>query len=195
VGKIIDYRSPNWGCAGGEERGEFCNANDRDADAARSCPYGCEGPCRYPSVSFGELGEGDLERGKKALEAFDVVLITETFDEEDQRAFLADVLSVPREGEVDGNGEELGIRESNSNWSHLHGNAGIGKEKDEGGEDSKYIYRNILKNLAPEVHETLNEENKLEKKLYKYAVELNQRQLEQWKKEVNWNNEYFNTKQ
>ncbi len=201
MGKIIEYRSPNWECAGGEEQDAFCNAGDRDADAARTCPYGCEGPCAYPSVSFGELGEGDLERGKKALEAFDVVLITETFDGEDQRAFLADVLSVPREGVVDGEGEELGIRERNSNWSHLlrwdRDGEEIEEEREEEEEqkegDSKYFYRNILKNLVPKVYDMMMEENKLEMELYKYAWELNQKQLERWKREVNWKDEYLNT--
>mmetsp|Transcript_20044 Transcript_20044/g.41727 ORF Transcript_20044/g.41727 Transcript_20044/m.41727 type:complete len:484 (+) Transcript_20044:222-1673(+) len=159
-GKIESYDVPDWACSGGDNPRGYCTRHTRD-----KCPHGCEGPCMYPSLSFGELTEYDLERAKKALERFDVVLITETFDQRDQKAFLADVLSSPR---------GFSIGNVNSNLS----------KKDE--ENKNSFYGRLLRSLAPEAYEMLEKENEFEIALYRHAVWLNHEQTWRWKKEVGW---------
>ncbi len=173
--KIRSYSSPNWRCAGDESPIGYCTTDHE------GCPDGCEGPCKYPSISFGKLTRNDLERGKKALEAFDVVLITESFDDAKQLAFLADVLSAPR---------GFGIGNENSYLNHNYGiddcdglrRCARNREKHE----TNVFYRTLLQNLAKDAYDVLVDENELELEFFNHAVELNKMQVEQWKNEVQW---------
>mmetsp|Transcript_28584 Transcript_28584/g.58659 ORF Transcript_28584/g.58659 Transcript_28584/m.58659 type:complete len:495 (+) Transcript_28584:168-1652(+) len=165
--KIDSYSSPNWRCAGDENPIGYC-ISDHEV-----CPNGCEGPCKFPSISFGKLTKDDLERAKMSLRGFDIVLITESFDDAKQRAFLADVLSAPREFE---------IGDDNSYLNHDFDM----KEKWKKQHETNVFYRTLLRNLAKDAHRMLNEENRLEYEFYQYAVHLNKMQVEQWKNEVQW---------
>eukprot|EP00569_Conticribra_weissflogii_P001511 CAMPEP_0171354180 /NCGR_PEP_ID=MMETSP0878-20121228/44574_1 /TAXON_ID=67004 /ORGANISM="Thalassiosira weissflogii, Strain CCMP1336" /LENGTH=574 /DNA_ID=CAMNT_0011860145 /DNA_START=195 /DNA_END=1919 /DNA_ORIENTATION=- len=173
--KIDSYSSPNWRCAGDENPIGYC-ISDHEV-----CPNGCEGPCKFPSISFGKLTKDDLERGEKSLEAFDVVLITETFDDATQREFLADVLSAPR---------EFGIGNDNSFLSHDYGTDNGGgvwnSARNHDKQETNTFYRTLLRNLAIDAYDVLVDENELELEFYRYAVELNKMQVEQWKSEVRW---------
>ncbi len=165
--KITSYSSPNWRCAGDENPIGYCISEHE------VCPDGCEGPCKYPSISFGELTKDDLERAKMALRGFDVVLITESFDDAKQRAFLADVLSAPREFEIGNDNAYL-----NHNYHR--------KEKWKMQYKTNTFYRTLLQNLAQDAYLMLKEENRLEYEFYHYAIQLNEMQVEQWKDEVKW---------
>ncbi len=159
--KIESYDVPEWACIGGDSPSGYCARHRGD-----TCPNGCEGPCIYPSLSFGKLTEYDLERAMKALEKFDVVLITETFDQPDQKAFLSDVLSAPR---------GFSMANVNSNLRGTHDD-----------DDKNAFYGRLLRTLAPEAYEMLARENEFEIALYRHGVWLNREQTRRWKKEVGW---------
>ena len=59
------------------------------------CPNGCNGPCDYPVSAWGPLDQKDVSNAIQALDQYDAVFITETFANDDQAAFLADVMGVP----------------------------------------------------------------------------------------------------
>lgn len=133
------------------------------------CPNGCDGPCFYPAISRGPLSSTDLSRAKFALEGFDIILLTETLDDIDQMAFLADVLGIPR---------NVTIPSGKSR-------ANINTKKDSTREKTHY-YRDLMYNLTfnRRLVQRLLDENALEIELYEYAVELNRRMVESWKREV-----------
>ena len=60
---------------------------------------GCDGPCFYPSVAWGEMKSQDVTRAVNALKEFDAVLLMEKLDDQDQSEFLSDVLGVPRDAD------------------------------------------------------------------------------------------------
>ena len=144
-------------------KGDSCNKSPE------VCPNGCDGPCLYPVISRGPLTSTDLSRAKFALEGFDIILLTETLDDVDQMAFLADVLGIPRNVTIPS--------------GKLRAN--INTKKDSMREKTHY-YRDLMYNLTfnRRLVQRLLDENALEIELYEYAVELNRRMVESWKREV-----------
>jgi hypothetical protein len=143
--------------------GDSCNKSPE------VCPHGCDGPCFYPAIARGPLTSTDLSRAKFALEGFDIILLTETLDDIDQMAFLADVLGIPRNVTIPS--------------GKLRAN--INTKKDSMREKTHY-YRDLMYNLTfnRRLVQRLLDENALEIELYEYAVELNRRMVESWKREV-----------
>lgn len=140
-----------------------CNSRDD------VCPNYCDGPCFYPAAAWGPLDERDLSRAIHSLEGFDLVLLTETLDNADQQALLADTLGIPRS-----------INRSNNEM-----NANVEKE---GSRELTHYYRDLMSSLThldPLVN-ALIEENRLEIELYEHAVRLNKIMTEKWKREVSW---------
>ncbi|KAL3781785.1 hypothetical protein HJC23_009215 [Cyclotella cryptica] len=134
------------------------------------CKLGCDGPCFYPSVAWGPLDRSDVARALSALEAFDIVLLTETFDDPDQSAFLADVLGVPRDAEF-------------ALTNHNVTNYVVQKRNKH---EKTHFYRDLLAKLSPRSLEMLMVESELEVELYERAVEVNSRMTKEWKRETNW---------
>eukprot|EP00804_Cyclotella_cryptica_P009994 CCRYP_015407-RA/>CCRYP_015407-RA protein AED:0.03 eAED:0.03 QI:840/1/1/1/0/0/3/1662/314 len=134
------------------------------------CKLGCDGPCFYPSVAWGPLDRSDVARALSALEAFDIVLLTETFDDPDQSAFLADVLGVPRDAEF-------------ALTNHNVTNYVVQKRNKH---EKTHFYRDLLAKLSPRSLEMLMVESELEVEFYERAVEVNSRMTKEWKRETNW---------
>ena len=134
------------------------------------CPNGCDGPCFYPSIGWGELGNKDLVRAKTLLRAFDAVLLMEKLDDMDQSDFLQDVMSVPRDADF--------------SLAKRHTTANTGVEKSDKREKSRF-YRDLLTNLGLEsILTSLEEENQLEIDFFQYAEKLNEAMIDQWKRET-----------
>eukprot|EP00804_Cyclotella_cryptica_P009965 CCRYP_015408-RA/>CCRYP_015408-RA protein AED:0.22 eAED:0.15 QI:0/0/0/1/0/0.5/2/0/502 len=147
---------------------DLCNKVNRSPE----CPYGCDAPCFYPtSAWYNEVNATHLRWAMETLREFDVILLMETMNDEDQSAWLSDVMGVPR----------------NASFALFHGgtmrNYGVAKE---GYREKTRFYRDLLERLAGEVNDLLHEENQLEIELFEYAVKLNEMRTEQWKKEVHW---------
>ncbi|KAL7479777.1 hypothetical protein ACHAW6_005497 [Cyclotella cf. meneghiniana] len=134
------------------------------------CELGCDGPCFYPSVAWGPLDRSDVARAVSALEAFDAVLLTETFDDPDQSAFLADVLGVPRDAEF-------------ALTNHNVTNYVVHKTNKH---EKTHFYRDLLSKLSPGSLEMLLAENDLEIEFFERAVEVNERKTNEWKRETRW---------
>ncbi|KAL7466249.1 hypothetical protein ACHAXS_006542 [Conticribra weissflogii] len=124
----------------------------------------CDGPCFYPSVAWGEMAINDVERAARALEAYDVVLLTETFDEEDQSAMLSDVMGVPRDADFALN--KKGVK-----------NSVVQKASKR---EKTHFYRDMLSKLAPNALMKLEAENELEIKFFERALEVNKKKTENW---------------
>ncbi|KAL9186538.1 hypothetical protein ACHAXT_005776 [Thalassiosira profunda] len=146
--------------------GDHCYKN------AAVCPNSCDGPCFYPAAPWGPLNDEDLLRARHALEGFDVILLTETLDDDDQRAMLADALGVPRKVMM-GRPEEG------------RGNVRVQKRGDR---EKTHYYRDLMANLTrpQRVVQSMIEENRLEIEFYEHAVRLNTIMTERWKREVDW---------
>lgn len=125
----------------------------------------CDGPCFYPSVAWGELNSSDVERAARALEAYDVVLLTETFDEEDQSAMLSDIMGVPRD--VDFALNKIGVKNSVVQKANSR--------------EKTHFYRDMFSKLAPNALMKLEAENELEIKFFERALEVNKKKTETWK--------------
>ena len=140
---------------------------------SQTCPNSCDGPCFYPAAPWGPLNDTDLLRARHALEGFDVILLTETLDDADQRAMLADALGVPRRVMMTGRPEEG------------RGNVRVQKKGDR---EKTHYYRDLFANLTrpQRVVQSMIEENRLEIALYEYAVRMNTIMTERWKREVGW---------
>mmetsp|Transcript_20768 Transcript_20768/g.43666 ORF Transcript_20768/g.43666 Transcript_20768/m.43666 type:complete len:459 (+) Transcript_20768:55-1431(+) len=134
----------------------------------KQCSNGCDGPCFYPSVAWGEMTANDVDRAVKALEAYDVVLLMETFDEEDQSAWLSDVMGVPRDADF-----ALSKRDAK--------NSVVEKSNKR---EKTHFYRDLFEILAPEVLSRVEDENKLEIMFFDRAVEINNIKTCQWERDV-----------
>lgn len=148
-----------------------CSTYGREQQTAKEmnkiCPV-CDSPCGHPVAAWGPITHSDLSRAISALNSYDVVLITETLDNDDQAAFLADVLGV----------------QSNATFSLKYENTRAKKITER---DKTHLYRDLLLNLTSrELSERIHEENKLEIELFEYAVERNRKMVDQWKKESGW---------
>lgn len=134
------------------------------------CKTVCDGPCFYPTSASGPVDETDLSRAIHALEGFDIILLTETLDNEDQKALLADVMGVPRNITM-----ATGKQKANINT----------QKKDE--RERTHYYRDLISNLTyPHFVDSFIAENRLEIELYDHAVRLNEEMTDQWKREVEW---------
>mmetsp|Transcript_2416 Transcript_2416/g.5165 ORF Transcript_2416/g.5165 Transcript_2416/m.5165 type:complete len:456 (+) Transcript_2416:87-1454(+) len=136
----------------------------------KQCSDGCDGPCFYPSVAWGEMTANDVDRAVKALEAYDVVLLMETFDEEDQSAWLSDVMGVPRDADF-----ALSKRDAK--------NSVVEKSNKR---EKTHFYRDLFEILAPEVLSRVEDENKLEIMFFDRAVEINNIKTCQWERDVKY---------
>mmetsp|Transcript_3599 Transcript_3599/g.7313 ORF Transcript_3599/g.7313 Transcript_3599/m.7313 type:complete len:452 (-) Transcript_3599:22-1377(-) len=125
----------------------------------------CDGPCFYPSVAWGEMTDNDVERATSALEAYDVVLLTETFDEEAQSALLSDVMGVPRDADfaLNKKGVKNSVVQKTNNREKTH------------------FYRDMFSKLAPNALMKLEAENEFEIKFFERALEVNKKKTELWK--------------
>mmetsp|Transcript_7703 Transcript_7703/g.16851 ORF Transcript_7703/g.16851 Transcript_7703/m.16851 type:complete len:456 (-) Transcript_7703:2463-3830(-) len=142
---------------------EMCSKMQKD-----DCSNGCDGPCFYPSVAWGEMKTKDIERAFEALKAYDVVLLMETFDEEDQSAWLSDVMGVPRDADF-----ALSKRDAK--------NSVVEKSNKR---EKTHFYRDLFEILAPEVLSRVEDENKLEIMFFDRAVEINNIKTCQWERDV-----------
>ena len=132
------------------------------------CPNGCDVPCDYPVSAWGPLDQKDLSHAIGALNQYDAVFITETLDNDDQAAFLADVMGVP----------------PNATFSLRNKNTNTEKTSER---ERTHFYRDLLLNLTlNELYDRIHQENTLEIKLFDYAVKLNSEMVAQWKDESGW---------
>ena len=132
------------------------------------CPFGCDTPCRYPVSAWGPLGNDDLSRAIQALNGYDAIFLTETLDNDDQAAFLADIMGVPQNA-------TFSLRSKNT------------KTKKSSEREKTHFYRDLLLNLTlNELYGRIHEENALEIALFQYAVKRNREMVEQWKEETGW---------
>ncbi|KAL7528128.1 hypothetical protein ACHAXR_002281, partial [Thalassiosira sp. AJA248-18] len=109
---------------------------------------GCDGPCFYPSVAWGKVGNNDIARAIHTLKSFDAVLLMEKLDDQDQSDFLSDILGVPRDAEF-----SLAKRGSVAN-------AGVEKS---GKREKNRFYRDLLLKLG--LKESLNNMLRMDNKL------------------------------
>jgi|SaaInl74LU_5_DNA_1037368.scaffolds.fasta_scaffold13833_2 hypothetical protein len=146
------------------------------------CPSrGCDGPCSYgssPCRHSGNLSRGGVavgvklsdnvqnQRAMQALESFDVVLLTETFDEIEQAEFVADVFNVPLMNASLANVKKLNVRIDRSN----------AKEK-------YNTYQDVLRMTAPELIGLIASHSRFEMELYQHAMKLNAEGIQRWKDE------------
>ena len=134
----------------------------------QTCPYGCDTPCFYPVPAWGPIEHLDLSRAISALNSYDAVFLTESLDNYDQYAFLADVVGVPHNA-------TFSLQKKNTNTKKINN-----REK-------THFYRDLLMNLTlDELYERLHKENDLEIQLFEYAVKLNQEMIKYWKTESGW---------
>lgn len=104
-------------------RPESCFPKERLRNRCTS--RGCDGPCSYgssPCRYRGKFSRGGVaigakmtdnvqsQRAMEVLESFDIVLLTETFDEIEQAEFVADVFNVPLMNASLANMEKLNVR-------------------------------------------------------------------------------------
>ena len=140
----------------------------RDSDV-EECPLGCDGPCQYPAISFGDIDDLQLDRAKASLQNFDAVMITDTMSEEEQSDFLSDVLGTPRDAK---------FALKNRTLAH---NFRVEKTNQH---DRSHFYRDLLNNLGlKDVSARLHTENDLDTKLFSYAQKLNAQMVNSWKHE------------
>ncbi len=143
---------------------------------------GCDGPCSYGDspcrYSGGKLSRGGVAVGEKltdnvqnqramqVLDAFDIVLLTETFVEIEQAEFVADVFNVPLMNASLSNMKKLNVRIDRSTA------------------DGKYnTYQDILRTTAPELIGLIASHSRFEMELYQYAMKLNAEGIQRWKDE------------
>ena len=106
------------------------------------------------------------------MEVFATILLTETMDDVDQVAFLADVMGVPH---------------NITSKSTKQRNVNMVKENNR---EKTHHYRDLISNLTyPYLVDSFVEENSLEIELYDYAVKLNKLMTERWKRKVQWSDE------
>mmetsp|Transcript_15921 Transcript_15921/g.30247 ORF Transcript_15921/g.30247 Transcript_15921/m.30247 type:complete len:446 (-) Transcript_15921:60-1397(-) len=139
---------------------EMCSKMQKD-----DCSNGCDGPCFYPSVAWGEMKTKDIERAFEALKAYDVVLLMETFDEEDQSAWLSDVMGVPRD--------------ANFALHKKHASNSVVQKSNK--REKTHFYRDMFSKLAPNALMKLEAENEFEIKFFERALEVNKKKTELWK--------------
>jgi hypothetical protein len=145
-----------------------CRFQEQSHKLKTLCPDECDTPCRYPASAWGTLDWTDLDRAISALRGFDAVFLTETLDHDDQAAFLADVMGVPRNA-------TFSLRKKNT------------KTRKSSEREKTHFYRDLLRNLTlDELSLRIHEENALEIELFEYAVELNRQMVERWKEESGW---------
>ena len=146
------------------------------------CKALCDGPCFYPAAAWGALDEKDLSHAIHALEGYDLVLLTEAFDNKDQRALMADSMSVPRHLVSDYIADKMKMDTALFKMKKLN----INTEKKNSREKTHY-YRDLMGNLTPPILlDSMILENKLDIQLYEHAIRLNTLITERWKQEVKW---------
>lgn len=137
----------------------------------KKCSTGCDGPCFYPAIADGILETKDVRRAIRSLKAFDAILLMEKLNDQDESAFLSDVMGVPR---------NVSFALDNSRGM----NARVVKQSKR---EVTHFYRDLLNRLnLQSVLLRLEEENKLEIELYYRAVNLHDQQMRVWKKETGW---------
>ncbi len=146
----------------------------------RCTSRGCDGPCSYGSspcrsrkLSSGGVAVGtkisdnvQSQRAMQVLESFDVVLLTETFDEKEQAEFVADVLNVPLVNASLAKMEKLNVRIDRSTAKERYN-----------------TYQDIVGKTAPELIDLIASHSKFEMELYKHAMKLNAEGIQRWKDE------------
>lgn len=167
----ISYTKPNGACTMYFSEKvkiiEPCRSYSRSSKGKfkQLCPKGCDSPCRYPVAAWGPVEYADLSRAIQALESYDAIFLTETLDNDDQSAFLADIMGVPRNA-------SFSLRSKNTNT----------KKSSE--REKTHFYRDLLLNLTLDgLYERIHKENALELEFFDYAVDLNRQMIEQWKEE------------
>ena len=146
---------------------DVCNSQRRD----KQCSGGCDGPCFYPTVATGTLDKGDVERAIKALQEFDAILLMEKLKEEEQSAFISDVMGVPRD-ETFALKNARGLNTRVFKWNNRQ---------------VSHYYRDLLSNLnLKRVLRLLEEQNKLEMEFYYRALILHDKQMKRWREESGW---------
>mmetsp|Transcript_14419 Transcript_14419/g.29835 ORF Transcript_14419/g.29835 Transcript_14419/m.29835 type:complete len:483 (+) Transcript_14419:2927-4375(+) len=145
-------------------QGKSLNATCRHANGREACPHGCDGPCNYDAAAWGKVGQLELDRAKSALESFDLVMITETMDQEDQARMVSNVMGVPFSFADTGAQERItNVKKSTREKTHY--------------------YRDMLAQTSNKTLDLLVEMNRLELELYDHAVLLNGLMTEKWKLE------------
>eukprot|EP00581_Thalassiosira_minuscula_P012167 CAMPEP_0183714786 /NCGR_PEP_ID=MMETSP0737-20130205/9224_1 /TAXON_ID=385413 /ORGANISM="Thalassiosira miniscula, Strain CCMP1093" /LENGTH=483 /DNA_ID=CAMNT_0025943789 /DNA_START=175 /DNA_END=1626 /DNA_ORIENTATION=+ len=133
------------------------------------CSIGCDGPCFYPSVAWGELSRKDVARAIHVLKAFDAVLLMEKLGDKDQSDFLADVLGHNRDADF-----ALINRGRMSNAL---------VEKKSKREKLQY-WQDLLSSLGLDhINDMLRKENELEMEFFNHASKLNENMINKWKQE------------
>ena len=145
---------------------DLCNKVNHSPE----CPNGCDAPCFYPASGYGELSQRHVVRALQSLQSFDAVMLMETLDDQDQSAFLADVMGVPR----------------NSKFALANKNSVNSRVEKSSKREKTHFYRELLSNLAKSVSDLLHEENKWEILFFEEAVKLNALYTRQWEAETKW---------
>jgi hypothetical protein len=135
------------------------------------CSRGCEGPCFYPTIAKGTLDQDDVMRAITALKAFDAILLMEKLSDDDQSAFLNDIMGIPHDASFALNRvRRMNARVTKTNEREV-----------------THFYRDLLTELnLKRLLDRLEEENKLEIEFFHRAVELHDRQMKEWKIETGW---------
>mmetsp|Transcript_12385 Transcript_12385/g.29246 ORF Transcript_12385/g.29246 Transcript_12385/m.29246 type:complete len:668 (+) Transcript_12385:2162-4165(+) len=174
---LKSYSEPNSNCSlffvTREMMWDVCSSHKkggkRSMGSGEECPLGCDGPCHYPAISFGDIDDLQLDRAKASLRNFDAVMITDTMSEEDQSDFLSDVLGTPRDAKFALKNRTL-VNNFRVEKTNRH--------------DKSRFYRDLLNNLGlKDEAARLRKENKLDAKLFSYAEKLNAQMLKSWKHE------------
>mmetsp|Transcript_19471 Transcript_19471/g.29028 ORF Transcript_19471/g.29028 Transcript_19471/m.29028 type:complete len:465 (-) Transcript_19471:801-2195(-) len=146
---------------------DVCSGKKRDVQ----CSGGCDGPCAYPTTAEGPLDKNDVRRAIKSLKAFDAILLMEKLKDQDESAFLNDVMGVPRDASFALNSMRgMNARVVKSNRREV-----------------THYYRDLLAKLnLQSLLLRLEEENKLEVEFFNRAVDLHNQQMQVWKEETGW---------
>jgi hypothetical protein len=135
------------------------------------CSRGCDGPCFYPTIAEGTLDQDDVMRAITALKAFDAILLMEKLSDDDQSTFLNDIMGVPRDA-------SFALKRMRKM------NARVIKRNER---EVTHFYRDLLTELnLKRLLDRLEEENKFEIEFFHRAVELHDRQMNEWKIETGW---------
>jgi len=137
------------------------------------CSTGCDVPCSYPTIAEGSLDKRDVRHAIKSLQAFDVVLVLlmEHLLDDDQSAFLNDVMGVPRD-----------VHFALNNARKMNANVFKSNKR-----EVTHFYRDLFTKLnLQSVLLRLEEENKLEIEFFNRAVDVHNQQMKLWKEETGW---------
>lgn len=136
------------------DNGNCSGLSDKRDCSKGVCVYGgaYEG-AKYPM----ELTKVELSKAKKALDQFDVVLLTETMMEQETAEFLSNVFDVPL-------------------------NVSSMPRRNPGETHEDLVLSGMVKYM-PQTVKLLKEHSQLEVALYRHAVELNSEMMKQWRNE------------